>query len=50
MKTAVLFDLDGTLLNTLQDLTDATNYTLRHYGKPEVTADLPSIIESLMKE
>ena len=38
MKTAVLFDLDGTLLDTLQDLTDATNHTLRHFGYPEKTA------------
>lgn len=38
MKTAILFDLDGTLLDTLQDLTDATNHTLRHYGRPEKTA------------
>ena len=35
MTTAVLFDLDGTLLDTLGDLTDAVNYTLRHYGKPQ---------------
>jgi len=35
MKTGILFDLDGTLLDTLEDLTDATNYTLRHYHKPE---------------
>ena len=35
---AILFDLDGTLLDTLQDLTDATNYTLRHFGSPEKTA------------
>lgn len=38
VKTAILFDLDGTLLDTLQDLTDATNHTLRHYGKAEKTA------------
>ena len=31
---AVLFDLDGTLLNTLEDLTDAVNHTLRVYGHP----------------
>ena len=37
MKTGILFDLDGTLLDTLGDLTDATNYALRHYGCPELT-------------
>lgn len=31
---AVIFDLDGTLLNTLEDLTDATNVALKHYGFP----------------
>lgn len=31
---AVLFDLDGTLLNTLDDLTEAVNHTLRLYGLP----------------
>lgn len=36
--TGILFDLDGTLLDTLQDLTDATNVTLRHFGAPEKTA------------
>ena len=33
--TAILFDLDGTLLNTLEDLTDATNAALRHFGCPQ---------------
>ena len=37
MKTGILFDLDGTLLNTLEDLLDATNATLRHFGRPERT-------------
>lgn len=37
MKTGILFDLDGTLLDTLQDLTDAVNYTLRFYNCPERT-------------
>lgn len=37
MKTGILFDLDGTLLDTLEDLTDATNYALRHFGCPERT-------------
>ena len=39
MKTGILFDLDGTLLNTLDDLTDAVNYTLRFYNCPERTMD-----------
>ncbi len=30
----VLFDLDGTLLNTLEDLTDAVNHTLKAHGYP----------------
>ncbi len=34
---AVLFDLDGTLLNTLGDLTDAVNHTLRLYEYPART-------------
>lgn len=38
-KIGILFDLDGTLLDTLQDLTDATNYTLRHFGLPEHTTE-----------
>ena len=41
MKTAILFDLDGTLLDTLEDLLDASNYALNHYGFPSCTlADL----------
>lgn len=39
MKTGILFDLDGTLLNTLEDLTDAVNFTLSHFGCPERTLD-----------
>ena len=35
MKIGILFDLDGTLLDTLGDLTDATNYALRTHGYPE---------------
>src|SRR5574344_258839 len=30
-----IFDLDGTLLNTLKDLADSTNYALRASGMPE---------------
>lgn len=37
MIKAVLFDLDGTLLNTLKDLNEASNHTLRHFNLPLVT-------------
>lgn len=37
MKTGLLFDLDGTLLNTLEDLLDATNYALELCGYPRRT-------------
>lgn len=39
--TGILFDLDGTLLDTLQDLADSVNYALRLHGYPERT--LPEI-------
>jgi len=35
----VIFDLDGTLLNTLEDLTDSVNYVLHKYGYPERTQE-----------
>ena len=35
----VLFDLDGTLLDTLPDLAGAVNYALRTHGRPERTID-----------
>ena len=37
MKIGILFDLDGTLLDTLQDLTDSVNYALAQFGCPPVT-------------
>ena len=39
MKTAVLFDLDGTLLDTLADLHDAVNYALDRHGYPRRTLE-----------
>ncbi len=39
MKKAVIFDLDGTLLNTLSDLAASTNFALRCCGYPERTVD-----------
>ena len=35
MFQGIIFDLDGTLLNTLDDLTDSVNHILRQYGYPE---------------
>ena len=37
--TGILWDLDGTLLDTLGDLTDAVNYALRSHGYPERTME-----------
>ncbi|HIW54752.1 MAG TPA: HAD family hydrolase [Candidatus Ruthenibacterium merdigallinarum] len=57
MYKAVLFDLDGTLLDTLQDLADAANHTLRALGLPEhargeyrrmVGNGIPKLIERML--
>ena len=37
MKIGILWDLDGTLMDTLEDLTDATNYVLTQLGYPART-------------
>ena len=36
---AVLFDLDGTLLDTLEDLADATNHIMEQFGFPKRTVE-----------
>ena len=45
MKIGILWDLDGTLLDTLGDLTDATNYALAQFGLPARTlAEIRSFV------
>lgn len=39
MKRLIVFDLDGTLLDTLEDLCDAANYALRSENLPERSID-----------
>ena len=35
----IIFDLDGTLLSTLEDIADGVNYILKKYGYPQRTYD-----------
>ena len=39
MMTGILFDLDGTLLDTLQDLADSLNHVLTQFGYPTRTLE-----------
>ena len=39
MMTGILWDLDGTLLDTLQDLADAVNHTMEQFGYPRRTVE-----------
>lgn len=39
MYQNVIFDLDGTLLNTLEDLKDSTNYALAQHSYPTRTLE-----------
>ncbi len=59
MYKMVIFDLDGTLLNTLQDLADAGNYSLSVFGFPVhdvekyryfVGNGIPKLIERIIPE
>lgn len=38
-ETGILWDLDGTLLNTLEDLADGTNAAMDHFGFPRRTLE-----------
>lgn len=38
-KKVIIFDLDGTLLNTLEDLTDSTNFALESFGYEKRSID-----------
>ena len=37
MNKLVIFDLDGTLLDTIKDIADSVNLTLEHFGYPTLT-------------
>lgn len=37
MQKAILFDLDGTLLDTVHDIADKVNLTMQHFGYPTLT-------------
>ena len=39
-KDTVVFDLDGTLLDTLEDLKNSVNYAMTQCGYPEHTLDI----------
>ena len=36
---AAIFDMDGTLINTIEDLTDSVNEMLEHYNLPKLAID-----------
>lgn len=59
MIKAVVFDLDGTLVNSLEDLASSTNYALEKFGFPEheinefkylVGDGMPKLIERALPE
>ena len=39
MNIGIIFDLDGTLLDTLEDLRDSVNYALAQFGCPARTLE-----------
>lgn len=50
MKSLVIFDLDGTLLNTISDLGNSCNYALKSMGYPEhVLSSYPFMVGNGVK-
>ena len=43
-KYSILFDLDGTLVDTAPDLMSAHNHVMRKYGYPTKSLDILSLI------
>lgn len=59
MFDSVIFDLDGTLLDTINDLADAGNHTLQHFGltphpvqsyKKMVGNGIPKLVQRMFKD
>ncbi len=51
MKKAIIFDLDGTLFNTLEDLTDSINYALKKLDlSPRTILEVKSFLGNGIKE
>ena len=44
MKKLAIFDLDGTLIDTIADLAGATNYALQECGFPTHETDATAIL------
>ncbi len=36
---AVLFDMDGTVMNTIEDLRDSVDHSLKHFGMPGISLE-----------
>ena len=46
MKKLIIFDLDGTLLNTIADLAQSTNHALQALGYPTHPESVPTSFRS----
>ena len=51
MKIGILWDLDGTLLDTLVDLQDGVNHALAQFGLPPRTLEeIRAFVEEVVRE